>query len=256
MRYVKEAPGVELTLPDDSVYQGKKRETDAKIAEIMGMDVDQFTQIAMIAQGDFLKLLHAESKERKAIFSRIFQTRLYADVQENLKRSASELYSRLENNLKSAGAQLNRVEYLELLEEEEEKRKRWEELRELEVLPYEEVLENLEWMIQRGGQWELKEEEEQKSLQEQLYALNGTKKEAESIQKLWDSLEKVREKQQALEEEREAVQKIEKRLLLGKQAEPGSKARTFVSADREKSERTRTADLEDKRADRRRTAAS
>ena len=66
----------------------------------------------MIAQGDFLKLLHAESKERKAIFSRIFQTRLYADVQENLKRSASELYSRLENNLKSAGAQLNRVEYL------------------------------------------------------------------------------------------------------------------------------------------------
>lgn len=36
----------------------------------------------------------------------------------------------------------------------------------------------------------------------------------------------------------------------------GSKARTFVSADREKSERTRTADLEDKRADRRRTAAS
>ena len=150
LRYVKEAPGVELTLPDGSVYQGKKRETDAKIAEIMGMDVDQFTQIAMIAQGDFLKLLHAESKERKAIFSRIFQTRLYADVQENLKRSASELYSRLENNLKSAGAQLNRVEYLELLEEEEEKRKRWEELRELEVLPYEEVLEDLEWMIQRG----------------------------------------------------------------------------------------------------------
>lgn len=220
LRYVKEAPGVELTLPDGSVYQGKKRETDAKIAEIMGMDVDQFTQIAMIAQGDFLKLLHAESKERKAIFSRIFQTRLYADVQENLKRSASELYNRLENNLKSAGAQLNRVEYLELLEEEEEKRKRWEELRELEVLPYEEVLENLEWMIQRGRQWEPKKEEEQKSLQEQLYTLNGTKKEAESIQKLWDSLNKVREKQQALEEEREAVQKIEKRLLLGKQAEP------------------------------------
>ena len=72
LRYVKEAPGVELTLPDGSVYQGKKRETDAKIVEIMGMDVDQFTQIAMIAQGDFLKLLHAESKERKAIFSRIF----------------------------------------------------------------------------------------------------------------------------------------------------------------------------------------
>lgn len=220
LRYVKEAPAVELTLPDGSVYQGRKRETDAKIAEIMGMDVDQFTQIAMIAQGDFLKLLHAESKERKAIFSKIFQTRLYAEMQENLKRSASELYSRLENHLKSAGEQLRRVEYLELLEGEEEKRKRWEELQDLEILPYEEVMENLKWMIQRGEQWERKEEEEQKSLQEQLYTLNRAQKEAESIQKLWDSLEKVREKQRALEEEKEAVQKTEARLLLGKQAEP------------------------------------
>ena len=53
----------------------KKKETDMKITEIMGMDAEQFTQIAMIAQGDFLKLLHAESKERRKIFSRIFHTK-------------------------------------------------------------------------------------------------------------------------------------------------------------------------------------
>lgn len=220
LRYVREAPAVELTLPDGSVYQGKKRETDAKIAEIMGMDVNQFTQIAMIAQGDFLKLLHAESKERKAIFSRIFQTRLYAEVQENLKRSASELYSRLENNLKNANAQMSRVEYRELLEEEEEKRNRWEELKELEVLPYEEVLDSLEWMLQRGRQWEIREEEEQKILQERLYVLNGRKKEAEAVQKLRDSLENIKERQRILEDEKEEIQKIENRLLLAKQAEP------------------------------------
>ena len=56
---------MELILPDGNVYRGKKRETDQKIVEIIGLDADQFTQIAMIAQGDFLKLLHAESKERK-----------------------------------------------------------------------------------------------------------------------------------------------------------------------------------------------
>ena len=50
-RYVKETPKVELTLPDGSIFKGKKRETDQKISEIIGLDADQFTQISMIAQG-------------------------------------------------------------------------------------------------------------------------------------------------------------------------------------------------------------
>ena len=86
LRYVKETPKVELTLPDGSVFKGKKRETDQKIVEITGLDADQFTQISMIAQGEFLKLLLAESKERKKIFSRIFQTRFYYRIQEELKK--------------------------------------------------------------------------------------------------------------------------------------------------------------------------
>ena len=114
-RYVKESPKVELILPDGSTYRGKKRETDQKIVEIMGMDADQFTQIAMIAQGDFLKLLHAESKERKRIFSRIFRTRLYYQVQEELKRRAGILYGQLEDNLKAARQEMERVEYFFLL---------------------------------------------------------------------------------------------------------------------------------------------
>ena len=85
-RYVKETPKVELTLPDGSIFKGKKRETDQKISEIIGLDADQFTQISMIAQGEFLKLLLAESRERKKIFSRIFQTRFYYRIQEELKK--------------------------------------------------------------------------------------------------------------------------------------------------------------------------
>ncbi|WP_371286876.1 hypothetical protein [Dorea sp.] len=77
LRYVKETPKVELTLPDGSVFKGKKRETDQKIVEITGLDADQFTQISMIAQGEFLKLLLAESKEReKDIFQNISDTLL------------------------------------------------------------------------------------------------------------------------------------------------------------------------------------
>ena len=78
VRLVKESAKVELTMPDGSVFPGRKRETEHKITEIMGMDAGQFTQMAMIAQGDFLKLLLADSKDRKKIFSRIFHTKIYA----------------------------------------------------------------------------------------------------------------------------------------------------------------------------------
>ena len=77
---------VELTFSDGTVFPEKKTQTDEKIAEITGLNVKQFTQIAMIAQGDFLKLLYTKTDERKQIFSKIFQTTLYYRIQENLKK--------------------------------------------------------------------------------------------------------------------------------------------------------------------------
>ena len=63
---MKETAKVSLLLPDGREYQGKKRETDQKIQEIIGLDAGQFTQIAMIAQGDFLKLLHQKNEKRSS----------------------------------------------------------------------------------------------------------------------------------------------------------------------------------------------
>ena len=91
VRLVKETSKVSLILPDGKEFQGKKREIDRKIEEIIGLDVGQFTQIAMIAQGDFLKLLHAGSRERKKIFSKIFQTQIYWRMQEELKEQGKSL---------------------------------------------------------------------------------------------------------------------------------------------------------------------
>ena len=79
---VKSAATVELTMPDGTAFRGKVKETDKKLCEIMGISRDQFTQIAMIAQGDFLRLLHARSDERKKIFSTIFHTSIYWRVEE------------------------------------------------------------------------------------------------------------------------------------------------------------------------------
>ena len=63
----------------------RAREVTAEITRIIGLDRGQFAQIAMIAQGDFLKLLLADTKSRQEIFREIFKTRYYMVFQEQLK---------------------------------------------------------------------------------------------------------------------------------------------------------------------------
>ncbi len=79
-----------LALPDGSVVT-KLKDVNEKIKDILGIDRNQFSQIAMIAQGDFLKLLLAETKDRQAIFRRIFNTSLYQTLQDKIKADLSEL---------------------------------------------------------------------------------------------------------------------------------------------------------------------
>ena len=85
--------GVELTLPDGKVLT-KNREVRDKIQEILGIDRNQFTQIAMIAQGDFLKLLLADTRDRQAIFREIFETKYYQIFQDRLRKESSDLDSK------------------------------------------------------------------------------------------------------------------------------------------------------------------
>ena len=80
----------ELALPDGRLIT-KVREVNAAVREILGVDRNQFSQIAMIAQGDFLKLLLADTKERQAIFRELFQTGRYQILQERLKEETGKL---------------------------------------------------------------------------------------------------------------------------------------------------------------------
>lgn len=104
-----EQPSVELTMPDGKQFVGKVRETNEKIVEIVGLDADQFTQIAMLAQGEFMKLLQAPSNKRKEIFGRIFDTKIYWQLQEYLKREAKSRYIELEDNKKYCEIELKAV---------------------------------------------------------------------------------------------------------------------------------------------------
>ena len=73
-----------LQLPNGDVITGY-RDTTTKIVDLLGITYRQFKQIAMIAQGEFLQLLLADSKERGDIFRRVFNTEVYQNVQRLLK---------------------------------------------------------------------------------------------------------------------------------------------------------------------------
>lgn len=74
----------QLTLPDGRIIT-KTKEINAKMKEILGVDRSQFSQIAMIAQGEFLKLILSPTQERQKIFREIFNTKLYQNFQEKIK---------------------------------------------------------------------------------------------------------------------------------------------------------------------------
>ena len=90
----------ELTYPDGRVLSKPKEVTEA-VEELLGLKRSQFSQIAMIAQGDFLKLLLAPTDERRKIFRRIFKTEPFDRLQERLRDEAAKLTARCQD-LKNA----------------------------------------------------------------------------------------------------------------------------------------------------------
>lgn len=73
------APEAELRCEDGRSWT-KIEAVNAAVEELLGLSAGQFAQVAMIAQGDFLSILRADSKTRAAIFRRIFDTQLYEDI--------------------------------------------------------------------------------------------------------------------------------------------------------------------------------
>ena len=80
-----------LTYPDDRPPVTKAKDVTAAVQEIIGLDYNQFSQIVLIAQGQFTKLLNASTEERSRIFRKLFRTQRYAQLQERLQAEAAAL---------------------------------------------------------------------------------------------------------------------------------------------------------------------
>ncbi|MBE6773717.1 MAG: SMC family ATPase [Ruminococcaceae bacterium] len=89
----KQKADAHLIMPDGNVIT-RLREVNSTVCSILGVDRNQFSQIVMIAQGDFLKLLLADTKKRQEIFRDIFKTGYYQTLQEKLKAESGALSNR------------------------------------------------------------------------------------------------------------------------------------------------------------------
>lgn len=81
---------VELLMPDGSQYPGKLSETNRKIEELVGLTADQFRKVVMIAQGEFMDFLRANSDKKTELLRDLLKTRYYDDLTNKLQKQAGE----------------------------------------------------------------------------------------------------------------------------------------------------------------------
>ena len=204
---------VSLILPDGTEYPGGIREVNQKLQELIGVDYGQFSQIAMIAQGDYLRLLHASSRERKEIFSKIFDTGVYRQVQTRLKEENDRMAAALEDGRKLIAHELGDVQMSPEREEE------WQALLTRPETGAEQIEEALSGFLSEQEK-ALKDMALQKKEKEQAErSLEEKLRQAEETNRQLALLEKEREAFSLLLSQKEEQEELEKRLSLAQKAE-------------------------------------
>lgn len=87
---------------EEKLLASNTRKVNEEVQNLLGIDKNQFSQIVMIAQGDFSKILTADGNDREKLLRNIFNTEIYQQLQERLKADTSQLEKEHEKNLTTA----------------------------------------------------------------------------------------------------------------------------------------------------------
>lgn len=104
-----EKANAELIFPDERQPVTKISEVTKAVTELLGLDQRQFRQIAMIAQGDFQKLLLAGTADRSEIFRKMFHTEIYQELQNRLREEAKARWKTYDEKKRSISQYLDNV---------------------------------------------------------------------------------------------------------------------------------------------------
>ena len=215
----------ELHLPDGSGVLDKPKEVNAALVRIIGLDRSQFSQIAMIAQGEFLKLLTAETKDRQEIFRKIFKTNCYEVLQNRLKDSTNTLYRKCEAARASVQQYIGGIVCAEgdMLREKAQQAKEGK-------LPFAETVELLETLIDRDEAEDAACARQFEVLEEKIGAVNARLIKADERGKMREALEANRKQQEV---QRGKAEQAKAALAAEQAKQPQQEARQRALADLE-----------------------
>lgn len=205
----EELPGAELYCPDRPPLT-KIREVDAAVAELLGLDRNQFSRIVMLAQGDFRKLLLADTKERQEIFRKVFRTQYYQTFQKRLRDRAAQAAGECADARKSVRQYVQAI----VCDETNPYFSQAQKARE-GTLPIRDTMELLEKLGEQDAGEEDRLQEKQRHLEEELAEVNARIGRAEEQEKARESLEQLRQEEQEnlerLKEQEEALRREEEK---------------------------------------------
>lgn len=201
---VKSADAV-LKLPNNTVVTGNNHVT-SEIIKILGIDYKQFKQIVMIAQGEFLKLLLADSKERAEIFRKVFNTDYYLKMQYRLKEKEKKLrfeYTDLQKNIQQY------IQMIHCMNEEEEYGVILEYQKENNLNRFEQVLDLLIQALKKEENKKIQIEKKLEEISEKIARAIREYSEAQRDNQIFEQLEILKNRfVQLQQEEKSMKQKI------------------------------------------------
>ena len=195
----------------DRAPMTKERDVTDYITRLLGIDKDQFARICMIAQGDFLKLLLADTQDRKKILRNVFHTENYQKLQERLKAETSRARTEYEKLSHSCRSDIESVdpscsEELGTIWKEEvlTEKKKYEEI----LILIEAILEQDRQTLEDSGKTKSELTEKRDALIKQIEAAEQIEKKEETLRDLSSKLEEEKAKGQLL---KDALQKAKGR---------------------------------------------
>ena len=195
----------------DRAPMTKERDVTDYITRLLGIDKDQFARICMIAQGDFLKLLLADTQDRKKILRNVFHTENYQKLQERLKAETSRARTEYEKLSHSCRSDIESVdpscsEELGTIWKEEvlAEKKKYEEI----LILIGAILEQDRQALEDSGKTKSELTEKRDALIKQIEAAEQIEKKEETLRDLSSKLEEEKAKGQLL---KDALQKAKGR---------------------------------------------
>lgn len=181
-------PGrVSLVMPDGKEYPGKTADINKKIQEIIGLTSEQFSKIAMIAQGEFQELIMDKTGKRKQIFQQIFSTEIYEKVENKIHEHFQKSQAAVEEKTTQLRETVAGITFL--LEDEKEK---WQEVLSFMETEPERIKKFLEESISKESVIVEASKTELLKLEEQIAQINKEYQEAVSINQMIEEYKKER----------------------------------------------------------------